>query len=104
VPALLLGTVVAACSSPKTGELRYIEDDRYAVRSPGPVRAVATGRGCGATERHAEVQARRLAEFNLRTVTGAARYNIDHELVGREPQPDGTICVTVEARATPPGE
>ena len=97
--ALLL---VAGCSEPRpTGELLGIQDDQHTIANPGKIGASATGRGCAVTYNEALTSAQRVAQFNLRTLTGEARYNVRFEVVSATETPQG-YCVVLSARAMEP--
>lgn len=110
--ALLLAgwmLLAAACSGNGNsegngqGELREIRDERHRIENPSKTRALATGIGCGAVRDDAMSSARRVALFNLRSLTGEARYTVEFELL-REVERPGQICFEVSARAMPGAE
>ena len=73
-----VGAVLAACSAPPPrGNLQYIEPDTYRIENPSKDRALATGIGCAFTVNEAEQRAGEVATFNLRRMTGDARYRIE---------------------------
>ncbi len=102
---LWLGTlawaVLAACSAaPPSGNLQYIEPDTYRVENPSADRALVTGIGCAPTANEAEERAREVSTFNLRRVTGNARYQIEYSRL-RETSQSDRVCVEVQAQAIP---
>jgi hypothetical protein len=104
--ALWLGAlawaVLAACSAePPRGNLQNIEPETYRVENPSADRALATGVGCASTENEAEQRAREVSTFNLRRVTGNARYRIEFSRV-RETSEPNRVCVELQAQAIPP--
>ena len=105
VTLLILAVFLPACSSDKPpelpfGHLPFIEDDRHNIENPSKDRALATGTGCGYSPGKALSVARKIAEFNLRGLTGEARYGIRFRTVKFMPEP-GRICVEVSAQAIP---
>ena len=93
--------ILAACSSaPPPGNLQYIEPDTYRVENPSPDRALVTGIGCAPTAREAEERAREVSTFNLRRVTGNARYSIEFSRL-RETSESSQVCVEMQAQAIP---
>ena len=101
VAALLLLVLTAGCGKPDIkGELSRIADDKYRIEDPSPRNALATGVGCGGTQDEALINARRIAKFNLRSLTGPARYSVSFKTLRTIPDEKET-CVEVSARATP---
>lgn len=97
---VVLGLV--ACGGPRPrGELLGIQDDQYTIADPGKIGASATGRGCGFTPKQALTSARRVAQFNLRTLTGVARYNVRYDPLSQS-RTDTGYCVEVSATAVSP--
>lgn len=90
--------VVAACTPANQGELLRIQDDQFAIGDISKNRAWATGIGCGGTEEDAIANARKIAQFNLRGLTGAAQYRVDYRVL-RRVEGESQACVEVEARA-----
>lgn len=104
LPALVLaGLVLAACGgAPQpTGELREILDENHQIADPGIIGASATGRGCAVSRNEALTMARRVAQFNLRSLTGSARYKVRYELLDETEDLKG-FCVVFSARAVAP--
>jgi hypothetical protein len=100
--ALCALLALGACAAPRpTGELLGIQDDQHAIANPGKIGASATGQGCGLTLQEALTSARRVAHFNLRTLTGEARYNVRYDLVSQTANPQG-VCVVLSAQAVEP--
>jgi hypothetical protein len=100
--ALLGLALLAGCGAPRpTGELLGIQDDQHAIAHPSKIGASATGSGCGTTQKEALTSARRVAQFNLRTLTGEARYNVRFDLVSETQTPQG-FCVELSAKAVEP--
>jgi hypothetical protein len=95
------GLALAACSEPARGNLKYIEQDQFAIDHPSRDRALATGIGCGFTLQEAERRAQETASFNLRRLTGDARYRVEFTRLREVPDPH-RACVELEARAIPP--
>ena len=101
VSALILLLLATACGKPDIkGELGRISDDKFSIEDPSPRNALATGVGCGPTLQEALINARRIAKFNLRSLTGAARYSVSFESL-REIPDEKETCVEVSARASP---
>lgn len=99
--ALLLLTLLGGCSAePPLGDLDRIQDDQYSIANPSRDRASATGIGCAATAGDAVAKARDIAQFNLRTLTGAGRYRVQYRTLREVHQP-GQACWEVEAKAVP---
>ncbi len=112
-PLLLLTTMLAllaflpACAKEQPPgvefpftEFPFTQDDRHSIENPSKDRALATGIGCGISLEHAQSVARRIAQFNLRGLTGEARYRIKFRTLKTMPEP-ARICVEVSARAYP---
>ena len=93
--------VMAGCSEPPRGNLKYLDQDQIRVENPSKDHALATGIGCGATMKEAEQRARDMSQFNLRRVTGDARYRVEFTRVREVPDPQ-QLCQELEARANPP--
>jgi hypothetical protein len=91
---------LAACSEPPRGSLKYLDQEQVRVENPSKDHALATGIGCGATLKEAEQKARETAQFNLRRVTGDARYRVEFTRVREVPEPQ-QACLEMEARAIP---
>jgi hypothetical protein len=97
-----LAALLAACSAPPRGNLQYIEDpDTYRIGNPSPDRALATGIGCAFTVGEAETRAREIATFNLRRLTGEARYRVEFSRLRETPE-GNQVCVEYQAQAIPP--
>ena len=91
-----------SCSPPPPkGNLQYIEQDTFSIENPSSDRAIATGIGCGFTVGEAEQYARDTSSFNLRRLTGSARYRIEFSRLNETVQPN-KVCVELQARAVPP--
>ncbi len=99
--SLLGAAAVAGCSQPQRGTLQYLDQDQIRVEEPSKDHALATGIGCGFTVKEAEKRARDTSLFNLRRVTGDARYEVEFTRVREVPDPKQT-CLELEARAIPP--
>ena len=99
---LIAAAILLACGAPQPpqGELLNIQDDQHEIANPSKLHATATGMGCGTTKEEALTSARRVAQFNLRSLSGQARYLVAFELLNERPNSDG-ICVEVAARAMP---
>jgi hypothetical protein len=94
-----LAVVLLACSAPEPmGDLLHIQDDQFRIGNPSREHAWATGIACGGTENDAVVNAQDVAQFNLRNLTGAARYRVQYRVLRRIPT-QGRACVEVEALA-----
>lgn len=83
------------------GELLGIEDDQHRIANPARIGASATGKGCGVTRQEALTSAQRVAHFNLRSLTGQARYNVRFDLVAETRTTQG-VCIEVSALAVAP--
>jgi hypothetical protein len=95
--ALLLA---GGCSEGPPGNLRFIQPDAYIIDHPSPDRASATGKGCAFTVSEAEQRAREVSEFNLRRLTGQARYRVEYTRIS-ETQGQSETCVELTAHAVP---
>lgn len=93
-----LAAAIAACAPAPEGELRRIQEDQFIIGDLSKNRAWATGIGCGGTEGDAIANARKIAQFNLRGLTGAARYRVEYRVL-RRVEGESQACVEVEARA-----
>jgi len=82
------------------GEKLNILDEEHQIANPSKDRGVATGKGCGETRGEALKSAQRVAEFNLRSLTGVRRYNIEFE-TQEEYQRKNNFCLVVSAQAIP---
>jgi hypothetical protein len=98
--ALLAALLAAACSSPPPGQLDFIQPDAFAIANPSRTHASASGIGCGFTEKEALLVAQRVSAYNLRSLTGPARYQVAFEVLRTFPR-DKEHCVEVAARASP---
>jgi len=97
--AIGLAALALGCSAPEpTGDLLHIQDDQFRVGNLSRESAWATGIGCAGTENDAVGNAQDIAEFNLRNLTGAARYRIQYRVLRKIPT-QGRACVEVEAQA-----
>ena len=96
--ALIAGIllVLAGCAADPRGDLDSLRDDQFRIRNPGEPGAAATAIGCGESKKDALANARRAAEYNLRSMMGARRLRIRFETLGRIPDPQ-RVCVEVEA-------
>ncbi len=96
----LVGMAAAGCATaekePQAERFPYIQDRNFQMRDEGTPHTVATGIGCGGSEKEALTDARRTAHYNLRGVTGNADYKIRFTVLREVPKP-GRICVEVEA-------
>lgn len=103
--ALLMGLLVllAACAAERGGEVYGTRDDQHRIANPSRQHARATGTGCADSERLARISAARVARYNLRSLTGAARYVVSVERRDTYTREDGQVCVEVEALASPRG-
>ena len=81
-------------------ELGNIRDKRHSVGNPSKHKAEASGIGCGSSRGDAIKSARRVALFNLRKVTGNARYQVDLKMLNEKPGVK-EYCVEMLARASP---
>ena len=99
--ALLLLLLLGGCTEGPLGELRDIRPERHSIADPGVVGASATGRGCGHTRSEALDTARRVAQFNLRSLTGSARYSIRYNLLSETRTEEG-VCMEMNALALEP--
>lgn len=81
-------------------ELGNIGDKRHSVFNPSKRNAEATGVGCGPTRAGAIKTARRVSLFNLRGVTGNARYQVKFKVIDEKPGVK-KYCVEMSARARP---
>ncbi len=92
--------LLLACSEPPRGNLKYIEQDRFDIANPSKDRALATGIGCGFTLKDAETRAQEVSSYNLRRLTGSARYAIEFTRLREVPDPH-QACIELQARAIP---
>src|SRR5579863_8322772 len=96
-----LGLLVAACSSPPPrGNLQYLDPDTYSIGNPSRDRATATGIGCAFSAHDARQRAEEVSQFNLRRLTGDARYNVQFTLLKETDEPN-RVCFEHKARAVP---
>jgi len=96
------GGGLAACSEVVPGEMRYIQEDQRRVENPGKIGARAIGRGCDSTKGDALEMARRVALYNLRSVTGQARYTVTYRItnfIPSAPEAQDYYCYEVEAES-----
>jgi hypothetical protein len=98
---MAIAAALMACSSEPRGNLKYIEQDQFAIGNPSKDRALATGIGCGFTMHEAEAAAEEVAQFNLRRLTGEARYRVEFTRL-REIPDTQKACIELQARAVPP--
>ena len=100
---LVLGLLLlAGCGQPKAPpELRAIQDDQFRIAHPSQIGATATGIGCGATRQEALTSAQRVAQFNLRRLTGEARYNVRIDPLSEKHMPEA-VCIEVSATSVEP--
>lgn len=101
VLALLLG-VFSGCTQDDEvrGELRNILDEHHEIRNPSKNHASASGYGCGFNRKEAINTARRIADYNLRSLTGVAKYNTAYRVLKQHPDLNN-YCVEVLATASP---
>lgn len=81
-------------------ELGNIRDKRHSVENPSKQRAEASGIGCGSSRGDAIKSASRVALFNLRKVTGNARYQVDLKVLNEKPGVK-EYCLEMLAKARP---
>lgn len=81
-------------------ELGNIGDKRHSVINPSRRNAEATGIGCGHSRADAIRSARRVARFNLREVTGNARYRVEFKVIDEKPGVE-EFCIEMAAKARP---
>ncbi|MBI4083712.1 MAG: hypothetical protein HY423_13995 [Candidatus Lambdaproteobacteria bacterium] len=93
----MLALILAGCGG-ANDELARTRPSRYSVRNASSDAAIATGIGCDTTEQAALVSARRVAHYNLRSVTGDSSYRVVFRIVRQVPSAD-RVCVEVEAQA-----
>ena len=94
----LLALALGACAKPGD-PLLDTRPERYRVIDPGGVNAAATGEGCGFTDKDALEAARKVAHYNLRSMTGNADYKVEFRMLRQTVAERDRICVEVEARA-----
>jgi hypothetical protein len=99
---LLLSVLTAGCAATPEGDLAQIQDQAYRIGNLSRDRAWATGTGCAPTKQGAVAKARAIATFNLRSLTGPARYAVEFHALGPA-QGAGPECWAIEARAVRPG-
>ncbi len=93
------GVLAAGCSSsPPGGEATAAE--KFPRVFDG---RKATGIGCGETESAALQNARKLAHYNLRALTGSGSYKVVFMILEEVEDPDRS-CVKVEARTATPSD
>lgn len=109
VLASLLVVIISGCFgsassntriTPPGEELKNIMADQHDIANPSKDRAEATGRGCGPSRQDAIKTALRVARFNLRSLTGNARYKVDSRIIKEEAGQE-IYCVEMAARAKP---
>ena len=81
-------------------ELGNIGDKRHSVINPSRQNAEATGIGCGPSRADALKSALRVALFNLREVTGNARYQVEYQVIDEKPGVE-EYCLEMAAKARP---
>ena len=81
-------------------ELGNIGDKRHSVINPSRRRAEATGIGCGPSRADAIKSALRVSLFNLREVTGNARYRVEFKVIDEKPGVK-EYCLEMSAKAKP---
>ncbi|HEX7926815.1 MAG TPA: hypothetical protein VF678_04425 [bacterium] len=89
---------LACTSPPQDPDLLHIQDDQFSVGDLSKDKAWATGIGCGGSDGDAVANAQKIAEYNLRNLTGAARYRVQYRILRRIPD-KAKACVEVEAQA-----
>lgn len=100
LPLILLAAcfLVVACTS-EQGPFDNLLPGNYQVQNPSRTAASATGTACGFVKKQALIDAEQTASYNLRSVTGPAKYKIRYRLV-RVFKDDGRVCAEVEATAS----
>lgn len=94
--------LISACSSSAPrGNLQYLDPDTYRIGNPSRDRATATGIGCAFSANEARQRAEEVSQFNLRRLTGDARYSVQYTLLHETDEPN-RVCFELEARAVPP--
>ena len=99
---LLISTLVAGCSALLESELARILDQAFNIGALTKKNPWATGIGCGGTKKDALDNARNVAQYNLRSLTGPTRYRVEYSTKGPAKNA-GPGCWEVEARAGRPG-
>src|SRR5262245_54691174 len=85
--AVLVSALAAGCSKEVVDrDLRNIQDDRFSIGNLSKEQAWATGIGCAGTDGDAVANAQKVAEFNLRNLTGSARYRVQYRVLKRIPE------------------
>lgn len=107
---------LTACGGAPTrpGQLGFLAPDKYIVEPlPSQTNAAVTGQGCAPTsvsasqasrreaQREAETKARQVAAYNLRKVTGPARYSVHFGLPEITELTEERVCVQVRANTVP---
>jgi hypothetical protein len=96
---LCLAALALGCSAEvEDRDLRHIQDDQFAIGNLSKEKAWATGIGCGGSDGDAVANAQKVAEYNLRNLTGSARYRVQYRILRRIPEKN-QACVEVEAQA-----
>ncbi len=94
---LALGT---GCTPAPQGDLLHIQEEQHQIGNPSRDQATATGIGCGGSDKAALADARRVAEYNLRSLTGEAHYYVQFRTLRQIADPTQQ-CVEVQAQAVP---
>ncbi|MDH5752091.1 MAG: hypothetical protein OEZ59_06695 [Deltaproteobacteria bacterium] len=94
-----LCTVLSGSCSESGGELIYIQDDRHRVEPLRKAGVMASGESCASTRDEADHKARRIAQYNLRSLSGDEKYRITYVVVDRWRKNLNEYCSVVEAYA-----
>ncbi|MBI3993363.1 MAG: hypothetical protein HY342_08815 [Candidatus Lambdaproteobacteria bacterium] len=94
----LLALSAGGCEAPGN-PLLDTRPERYRVTDPGGPHASATGEGCGFTDKEALEAARKVAHYNLRSMTGNADYKVEFRVLRQTVAERDRTCVEVEALA-----
>lgn len=97
----LVALVLVACSDgppPAKTQIQASRPANITVRNPSRDFASVTGMSCSGLESEAMLNARRIAAYNLRSVTGPNTNEMVFKVLEKKEQ-GRKICVTVEATA-----
>ena len=95
---LAIPIIFAGCGGPPPlpRPLQAIQDENHSIERPGERNAAATGVGCALTASDAVTNAEKTAHFNLRSMMGPGKYDVQFRVL-REVPDSALICYEVRA-------